>query len=238
MSDTHIISFFGQNIGIIIKSTSKFNSYTFFQCIKKNQYGKWEKPTLNQGKTIKFTLEEIIMILQVLHRKTLNWKSFHTYNEKKTSFSFSWEDEEAKVLWITVADYSKVLNFAQVEVLRLLLRHLVEEKIIYSTSYTKKKSISDGNYENALNQKIEHYDKFFENERLRYKEKSDILRDMSKIRATLAGETEKAILLNLGENESFWIPKSSIHNQYLPRKNFNQFFLIDNWVLEKNNIPF
>lgn len=238
MSDAHIISFFGQNTAIIIKSTSKFNSYMFIQFIKKNQHGKWEKPTFKQGRTIKFTLEEMIMILQVLYRKTLNWKSFHTYNEKTTSFSFSWEDEEAKVLWITVADYSKVLNFAQVEIFRLLLRHLVEEKIIYSTSYTKKNSIKNDNHEKDLTQQIENYDKLHENELLLYERKNDILKSISKIKAALAGETEKAILLNFRANESFWIPKSSIHNQYLPRKNFNQFFLIDNWVLEKNNIPF
>ena len=238
MSNAHIISFFGQNTGIIIKSASKFNSFMFIQCIKKNQHGKWEKPTFNQGRTIKFTLEEMIMILQVLYRKTLNWKSFHTYNEKTTPFSFSWEDEEAKVLWVTVADYSKVLNFAQVEIFRLLLRHLVEEKIIYSTSYTKKNSINNDNSEKELIQQIEHCDELHENEQITYEGKNDILKNMTKIKATLAGETEKAILLNFGANESFWIPKSSIYNQYLPRKNFNQFFLIDNWVLEKNNIHF
>jgi len=231
MSDAHIISFFGQNTGIIIKSTSKSKSYIFIQCIKKNPKGKWEKPTANEGRTLRFTLEEMVMIFQVLSRQALNWNSFHIYKEKKTSFSFSWEDEETQVLWINIADYSKVLNFAQVEILRLLLRHLIEEKVVFSTSYTKK------NFKQQAKENEFETDRFQDNDKMFYEENNNLLKSISRIKAILTNETEKAILLKFSANETFWIPKSSIHNQYLPRKNFNQYFLIDNWVLEKNKIP-
>ncbi|TFG03501.1 MAG: hypothetical protein EU542_02145 [Promethearchaeota archaeon] len=230
MSDSHTISFFGQNTGIIIKSTSKFKSYIFIQCLKKNLKGKWEKPTANEGRTLRFTLEEMVMILQVLSRQALNWKSYHLYKEKKTSVSFSWEDEETKYLWINIADYSKVLNYAQVEIFRLLLIHLIEEKVVYSTTYIKNK------FKDKTNEKqIENYG-FEENKNLIYEEKNKLLKNISRIRAILTNETEKAILLQFEANKTYWIPKSSIHNQYLPRKNFHQYFLIDNWVLKKNKI--
>jgi len=138
MSDAHIKSFFGQNTGIIFKSTSKYKPFIYIQCIKKNGKGKWEKPSNQEGKTVKFALEEIIMILQVLNRQSQNWCASHIYRDKKTKLTFSWEDEETKNLWINIGNYSKILNFAQVELLRLLLIHLVEEKIIFSTSYRKK----------------------------------------------------------------------------------------------------
>lgn len=232
MSDAHLISFFGQNTGIIIKSTSRFKSHLFIQCFKKNRKGEWEKPSNKEGKTVKLSLEEMIMIYRVLSRKMLNWQSIHVFKEKKTSFSFSWEDEETKILWVTIADYSKVLNFAQVEIFRLLLRHLIEEKVVYSTSYIK----------NLISKKIEPqfeiYNNLQEQEEEVHSRKVDFLQNIYKIKAVFTGETEKAILLNFSSNKCYWIPKSSVHNQYLPRKNFNQTFLIDKWVLKKNEIPF
>jgi len=236
MPDAHIKSFFGQNTGIIIKSTSKFKPFMFIQCIKKNRDGKWEKFTSKEGKIVKFTLEEMIMILRVLNRQILNWRSFHTYKDKKTSLSFNWEDEEVKTLWIHIGDYSKVLNFAQVEILRLLLRHLVEEKIVFSTTLKKKDLIRKDINDSELNLQIENKDEFQNQKSLIYETQNNILENIRNIKAILKGETEKAILLNFGTNKNIWIPKSAIHNQYLPRKNFNQYFFIDNWVLEKNNI--
>jgi hypothetical protein len=226
MSDAHLISFFGQNTGIIIKSTSKFKSHLFIQCFKKNRKGKWEKPSNKEGKTVKISLEEMIMILRVLSRKMLNWQNVHAFKEKLTSFSFSWEDEEAKILWITIADYSKVLDFSQVEIFRLLLRHLIEEKVVYSTSYIKKNLSSKDDEPHSDIHNI-----FQEQEEVVYGGKDDLLINIGKIKAVFAGETEKAILLTLSSNKHYWIPKISVHNHYLPRKNFNQTFLIDKWVL-------
>ena len=77
------------------------------------------------------------MILQVLNGKTLNWQTIHDYKDNKTSISYGWEDEKAQILWINIGNYSKMLNFAQSEIFRLLLLHILDEKIAYATSPVK-----------------------------------------------------------------------------------------------------
>ena len=79
MTDTHSKSFFGQATGMIISSSSKTEDYIFVTCIKKKPDSSWEKPTLKEGKTVRLSLEEIIMILRVLNRKAKNWISYHDY---------------------------------------------------------------------------------------------------------------------------------------------------------------
>ena len=133
MVDAHSQSFFGQNTGLIVISPSKSESFIFMRCIKRKKDGSWEKPSSGEGKLIKFSLEEIIMILQVLNQDLFNWSSYHTYRDEKTPLSFSWEDKNAKSLWINIANYSKMLNFAQVEILKLLLTHILKEKIKHAT---------------------------------------------------------------------------------------------------------
>ena len=130
MADQHSQSFFGQNTGLIINSPSKSDAFLFIRSIKRKSDGIWEKPSAGEGKVIKCSLEEIIMILNVLNRNVLNRQSFHTYKENKTSISFKWEDEKAQTLWINIDKYSKMINSAQAELLRLLLTHILDEKII------------------------------------------------------------------------------------------------------------
>ncbi len=137
MANTHSQSFFGQNTGLIINSSSREEPYIFLTCIKRKSDGIWEKPSLNEGKVIKCSLEELVMILQVLNRKTLNWQTIHDYKDNKTSISFGWEDDKAQILWINIGNYSKMLNFAQTEILRLLILHILKEKIKYATSSKK-----------------------------------------------------------------------------------------------------
>ena len=69
MTDKHNQSFFGQATGLTIQSGSKNDPYFFLKCIKKKNGGIWEKPSKGEGKTFKCSLEEMIMILQVLKRK-------------------------------------------------------------------------------------------------------------------------------------------------------------------------
>ena len=64
MGDVHSRSFFGQATGMIIRSSSKTDDFIFVNCIKKKPDGSWEKPTQKEGKTVRLSLEEIIMILQ------------------------------------------------------------------------------------------------------------------------------------------------------------------------------
>ncbi len=235
MVDSHIQSFFGQNTGIIVKTQSRSKNFVFFQCIKKKSNGVWEKPSANEGKTIKFSLEEVVMILQVLNRKIINWTNYHSFQDNKTHISFNWEDNNADVLWININDYSKMLNFAQVEILRLLLTHILNEKIIYATSSKEKDNlvfqdefahnlITENIFSNIYNETIEEQPSM---------KKTPI---MTQIEGVIKAESNKAILVQFNSDREVWIPKSTIHSQYIPRKNNTQSFLIENWILKKNNL--
>jgi len=228
---------------MIVSSSSSSDPFIFIHCIKKKPDGIWEKPSINEGKVIKISLEEIVMILRVLNRQTLNWQSHHIYKDKKTSLSFSWEDEDTNILWINIGIYSKMLNLAQAEILRLLLIHLLKEKIFYSTI---PKRTSNGNKTIKLKQEelynrnnIEEINE--ESDRNKHSLfpdialRGDILKDLSNVDGIILGETEKAILIEF-DNKEVWVPKSTINNHYLPRKNLSQKFLINNWFLKKNNL--
>ncbi len=238
MANSHSHSFFGQNTGLIIYSSSREDSFIFFRCIKRKSDGIWEKPTSGEGKVIKCTLDEMVMILQVLNRDLLTWQSFHTYKDIKTPISFSWEDEKAKILWINIANYSKMLKFAQAEILMLLISHILKEKIKYSTSSNKhynniehrEKDVSQktdfkksDNIDNSLISPI-------------INSKPNILKEVSNIDGIIKSETVKALLINFDAGKEIWIPKSTIRCQYDPQKNLTQKFLIDNWILNRNKI--
>ena len=265
MSDQHSQSFFGQNTGLLLNSTSKSDPYLFIRCIKRKTNGIWEKPSKREGKVIKCSLEEIVMILNVLDRKSLNWQSYHTYKDKKTAISFSWEDENAKTLWINIGEYSKMLTFAQAEIFRLLLNHILDEKIMFATnSYNDNLDITKerNNSLKEFNYLTENEDKCIikgnsynniplenvyerninlvpgQTEKISSKARSNhtLFDDASNIDGIISGESEKALLINFNSGKEIWIPKSTIHCQYTPKKNLVQKFLIDNWVLKRNKI--
>jgi hypothetical protein len=134
MVDSHSKSFFGQNTGIIIKSPSRSVENIFITCIKKKNNGNWEKPTLNEGKTIKISLEEIVMILEVLKRNSESWKSYHSFENEKTPISFNWDGKDKSILWINIGEYKKRLSFSQIFIFKMFMAHLLKEKIEYSTT--------------------------------------------------------------------------------------------------------
>ena len=238
MANSHSHSFFGQNTGLIVNSSSREESFIFFRCIKRKPDGIWEKPTSGEGKVIKCTLDEIVMILQVLNRELLTWQSFHTYKDIKTPISFSWEDEKAKILWINIANYSKMLNFAQAEILKLLIAHILKEKIKYSTSSNKHYNNIE-NREKDVSQKTD----FTKSDNIDnslispiINSKPKILKEVSNIDGIIKSETGKALLINFDAGKEIWIPKSTIRCQYVLDKNLTQKFLIDNWILNRNKI--
>jgi len=234
MTDSHSKSFFGQNTGIIVSSSSSSDPFMFIHCFKKKPDGVWEKPSYNEGKAVKFSLEEIVLILRVLNHKTHKWQCQHIFKGKETSVFFNWEDNNHDVLWINVGKYSKRLNLAQTEILRLLLTHFLDEKIIYSTLQKKgntdrikkriQKSQSQSDEFNIQLDDQKHLHEF-------NKAKSP-QNDTSNLYGYIVGETEKAVLIDF-KNKEEWIPKSAISNQYLPKKNVKQKFLINNWILKK-----
>ena len=234
MTDSHSKSFFGQNTGIIVSSSSSSDPFMFIHCFKKKSDGVWEKPSYNEGKAVKFSLEEIVMILRVLNHKTHKWQCQHIFKGKETSVFFNWEDNNHDVLWINVGKYSKRLNLAQTEILRLLLTHFLDEKIIYSTLQKKgntdriKKRIQKNQFQSD-NLNIQLDDQILSHKPNNTKKNPN---DTSNLYGYIVGETEKAVLIDF-KNKEEWIPKSAISNQYLPKKNVKQKFLINNWILKK-----
>ena len=205
MGDYHNYSFFGQKFAIILQSSSKEQSAIFFQCIKTKTDSSWEKPSLGEGKKTKFSLEEMVMILEVLKEKRVTWSTFHTYKEEKTIIVFKWLEEKDKqgdkVLQIKIGNYVKRLNWAQIKIFEKLLTHVLDEKIIFATSksFTKPKII-EINQTSSINSEL--------------KEKKEYISDdaVSKVSRTVKGETDKALLIEFGSGVEAWIPKSRIHS--------------------------
>ncbi|MHA1234813.1 MAG: hypothetical protein ACTSQL_06975 [Promethearchaeota archaeon] len=235
MVDKHSQSFFGQSTGLTLLSSLKSDSFIFFKCIKKKPDGSWEKPSLGEGKTIKCNLDEIIMILDVLQRNCDSWSSYHNFNDVKTQISFKWEDGAKKKLLIYIGNYSKMLNFSQTEIFRLLLAHILEEKIEFATisKMPSGKIFARGPRDNkqrnqdnntpalaVVKESIEHNDN-----------------EVSQINGVIEGETEKALLIQFSNDKEIWIPKSVIRSNYDSSNDITQNFMIDNWILKKNNVP-
>jgi len=235
MVDKHSQSFFGQSTGLTIRSSSKTEPFIFLKCIKKKPDGSWEKPSLGEGKTIKCNLDEIVMILDVLNRNRASWTSFHNFNGVKTQISFKWEDDTKQKILIYIGKYSKMLKFAQIEIFRLLLKHILEEKIEFATVLNfgaiNKEAIfpkevdqkSKGNGSKTLPIVAETIER---NES-----------EVSQLKGVIEGETEKALLIQFNEDKEVWIPKSIIRSDYdTSVKVSTQNFLIDDWILKRNNI--
>ena len=240
MVESHSKSFFGQNTGIIVSSYSSSDPFTFIHCFKKKSNGIWEKPSSKEGKSIKFSLEELVLILRVLNRQNLDWQSQHNYKDNTTSISFNWEDDGAEILWINIGKYSKRLTLAQTEILRLLLSHFLHEKIIHSTF--PKKLVRNVKSKDTLLQKnkedkeiVGDLAEAYETNLSEPLNRGNISNEMSNVDGSIVGETDKAFLIKFDEIEE-WIPKSAIKNQSMEQKNISQKFIIDNWILKKLNL--
>ncbi|MFX1257758.1 MAG: hypothetical protein ACFFAN_07865 [Promethearchaeota archaeon] len=233
IADFHIKSFFGQNYGIIIKSPAKLVPYIFLQCIKRKEDGSWEKPSKNEGKTIKLSLEEIICILEVLNKKSANWRGYHVFKEYRTDIYVGWESEAREVLLFKIGNYKKKLRFPNTTFLTLLLKHLLKEKIEFATS---------GTYD-LLDKKPKEIDYSLFSEHITARDglqvvettEYDVLKERMEIQAKIKVESPKALLIILDTGNEFWIPKSTVHNKYdVNDKNNFQQLLVDKWIIDKN----
>lgn len=243
MTDAHNYSFFGQKVGLTIQTSSKNEPYLFFKLIKSKGDGTWEKPSRGEGKTIKFSLEEIVCIIHVLKKELPSWSSFHTFKDKKTQISFRWEEGEKGKLWIHIGGYSKVLNHAQFKILEMLLNHILKEKIEFSTtnlSSTKRFLRNQSKVpiqEDFVTEKINLTD-------LNNKGKNNHAtidnpennKNTKELNGSIKSETEKALLIQFENNSELWIPKSTIHSKFNNTKKVVQNFMIDSWILKKNKI--
>ncbi|MFX0041820.1 MAG: hypothetical protein ACFE8L_02810 [Candidatus Hodarchaeota archaeon] len=232
MVNTHSQSFFGQSTGLTIQSTSKAESFIFLKCIKKKSNGTWEKPSQGEGKTVKCSLDEIVMILRVLDRKIKSWSSYHDFNNAKTQISFQWEEGKDEKVWINIGNYSKMLNYAQVEILRLLLEHILKEKIEYATS--PKISVVKNKSKNIeINTTTE-----IEVDPNKSNKKNSNIIETSQIEGNIEAETKNALLINFTDGNEIWVPRSIIRSQNNMNKELTQKFLIDTWFLKKNNLSY
>ena len=224
MTNRHDYSFFGQRTGLILSSNSNSEPFIFFKCVKKKSDGTWEKLKMREGKTIKISLEEMVMIKKVLNKNSSEWSAFHQHEEIKTNITFRWDNDKINV---NIGDYFKPLNEAQIEIFRNLLEHMFHEKIENATT----NSSSNNNIKKPHNNT-----KNYDSHKLIVEEiKIDGSNGNVKINGIVNGETDKALLIQFSSDKESWIPKSTIHSEYDDRDN-EQEFIIDEWVLKKNEI--
>lgn len=240
MTDTHNYSFFGQKVGLIVQSSSKSEPFIFVRLIKSKYNGLWEKPSSGEGKVIKFSLEEMIWIIRVIKKEIVIWSSFHNFKNKKTQISFKWEEGEKGKFWIHIGSYSKVLEYAQLKILEMLLQHILDEKIEFATTMhpsIRRNSRTSSNtitQEEVITKRIN-----IPNEIKHIKNNNkpvEIDRKIKNLNGAIKGETEKALLIQFDNDSELWIPKSTIHSNFNNTKNLIQNFIVHSWVLKKNKI--
>lgn len=240
MADYHIKSFFGVDSALIFTSPSRAVPYIFINCIRKKEDKNWEKPSKGEGKTVKLSIEEIICILEVLHRKSANWRGYHVFKEYKTEIYVGWEDQSRQVVMFRIGNYVKKISFPNLNFLTLLLEHILSEKIEFATSGTfepmvrdSEQSIEGEDQYGVFSEHITASDGLQVVETTEYGVSIETMDIIAKIKV----ESPKALLINLDSGEEFWIPKSTIHNKYdIKERDKHQNFIVDKWIIEKNKI--
>ena len=140
MVEYHNKAFFGSKAGMFFDSGSWTSPIFFLRFIKKKDTGAWEKPSKGEGKSIKFSLEEMALILRVLRNEAPSWKTVHKFEENQTDISFKWDKGEKERFHINCDRYHKMLNYSEVMVFKALLEHVFDEKIANSTVNSKRGS--------------------------------------------------------------------------------------------------
>jgi hypothetical protein len=116
----------------------------------------------------------------------------------------------------------------------MLLEHLIREKIEFATipNLNPSKKPRDNSKESNKTSKSKNSKEF-------PSVKESIVQndnEVSNINGVIEGETEKALLIQFEEDKEIWIPKSVIRSNYNSVNDITQNFIIDNWILKKNNI--
>ena len=249
MVEYHNKAFFGSKVGMFLDSGSWTSLFFYLKFIKKRENGKWEKPSLREGKSIKFSLEDTALILRVLNREELNWKTVHVFKENKTYISFQWDKTNKEHLHVNGGDYHKMLNYAEIIVFRSLLEHVFAEKIARSTVISRNESFKKPVDVQPEGKKPELIvtEQTIRNARLEsqiiaqdaptlLKEELTTEPETLTIGGVCEGETEKALLIEFEGARQIWIPKSTIRSGFDPESVAVQQFKIDTWVLKKNKV--
>lgn len=200
MVEYHNKAFFGSKVGMFFDSGSWTSPFFYLKFIKKRDNDMWEKPSLREGKSIKFSLEDAALILRVLKREELSWNTVHVYKNNKTRISFQWEEGNKERLHVNGGDYHKMLNYAEIKVFKLLLEHVFGEKIVRSTVISR-----NGGSKKPVGVQSEG------------KNPELIVTEEITIGGVCKGETEKALLIEFEGARQIWIPKSTIRSGFDPR---------------------
>ncbi len=239
MADFHTKTFYGQKSSLSISSPAKTLPHIFFSCFNRKDDGTWEKTAKGEGKTVKLSIEEIICILEVLYRKSANWRGYHVFKDRKTEIYAGWEDESRLVLLIKIGGYMKKLRFPNLNFLTLLLEHLLSEKIEFATSGTLE-SKKNGKQEAD---EVAEYGVFAEHitarDGLHIVETTEYDTSINtlEIKAKIKVESPKALLITFESGEEYWIPKSTLHSVFdINNKGMLQKLVVDKWIIEKHRV--
>ncbi len=245
MVDIHSVAFFGKNVGLKVSSSSRSTPDVYIQCIRKKRDGSWEKPSMKEGKNVKFNLRELIQMIDVLNGTKSKWTTVHKFGNNNTSITFAWDQNESDLLWVNIADYSRAFNYPDPELLRKLLEHLLDEKIEYGTGFIPKTQTTPStSNQNAQVQSQTSYAAPSTNYDL--PKQADYVNQPTKpsgdegeylkVTAKIKMDRLKALLLEFQDSTEKWFPKSTVEETYNASDNNFQTFSIQQWVLEKNGI--
>ena len=234
MVNAHRKMFFGQNVGMMLQSPSWHDPYIFLAFIRKKPDNSWEKPSSGEGKVLRFSLEEMVMILEVVRGESGSWSTVHKFKEEQTTIKFRWDKEDAEKLWVHInKEYNKSLDFAQIQIFRMLLDHVLQEKIVYGTSPRKVQAEDTEPEDKEMVSEGETKELVIQEEVVQ--KGSQLEKPQTKIKGIIKNQTEKAVLIEFRGSGEIWIPKSTIHSKYDVSKSTEQKFDIETWILEKNN---
>ena len=237
LADFHTKTFFGQKSSLVISSPTKMVPYIFLSCINRKEDGIWENTSKGEGKTVKLSIEEIICILEVLYRRSANWRGYHVFKDRKTEIYVGWEDESRQVLKIKIGDYEKKIRFPNLNLLTLMFEHILNEKIEFATSGTfeskeKEKIVDDDSEYSVFAEHITARDGLHIVETTEYGTSIETV----EINAQIKVESPKALLITLESEDEVWIPKSTVHNEYDLKSKDLQKFVVDKWIIDKHKI--
>ena len=136
--ERHQRSFFGQKVGMIFDSGMWNDDCSYFTLLRKKESGTWEKPSNGEGKRIKVNLGELVMMGKVLDGTLDRFSTVHSFKEIKTSISFAKNANKAGEIWMNVDKYAKNLKSPETDILRMILKHIIKEKIVRATVPKKK----------------------------------------------------------------------------------------------------
>ena len=96
--DHHNYSFFGQKVGLLLDSGDRSHPSLYFRFIKKKTSGNWEKPSVKEGKVVKFNLLELVSVIKTLDHPGSKWTTVHKFHGETTPITIEHKGKNAVIL--------------------------------------------------------------------------------------------------------------------------------------------